>query len=114
MRNSILLSLALLAALLSSCSDDSTSPTDNGDVTFSRMIGSPGSDTNTRGVVVTSDGLRVVVGMFTGTLRVTGSSDSLVATDASDVFLTAFRADGTLAWKRVVRGSPEQDDGLNG
>ena len=104
MRNSVLLSLALLAALLSSCSDDSTSPTDTGDVTFSRMIGSPGSDTNTRGVVVTSDGLRVVVGMFTGTLRVTGSSDSLVATDASDVFLTAFRADGTLAWKRVIGG----------
>ena len=108
MRSPVLLSLALLAALLFSCSDDSTSPKDDSPATFSRMIGSAGESTNAKDVVVTSDGLRVVVGAFSGTLHVTGSSDSLVATGASDVFLTAFREDGTLAWSRGIGG-----DGLS-
>lgn len=106
MRNAALL-LALLPALaLTSCSDDASAPTEEGPTTFSRMIWSAGYQTSAADCVITSDGLRVVAGRFAGALHVTGSPDSMVATGGADIYLVAFKPDGSVAWKNHLGGGP--------
>lgn len=97
------IALVLIAlVLLSSCSDDSTTPQDeHPPARFSRLIGSYGEQTRIRDVVVMSDGSRVVAGSFRGVLHITGSPDSLIAATTDDFFLAAFRPDGSLAWRRA-------------
>lgn len=101
-----LVPLFIFAIAFAACSDDTSGPEPpDPDPRFSRLIGGT-SDDLAIDVVVTSDGLRVVAGHFSSdTLRVTGSAQFAVAAGSRDVFLSAFRADGSLAWMRGLGGS---------
>ncbi len=102
----LLLGVAIAVSSMSACGNDSTAPEDTGPPTFSRMIGGKAvDDTNGNGVVVTSDGLRVVVGTCNSELNVTGSSKTLDATGTSHVYFLGFKPDGSLAWSTLVPGS---------
>lgn len=94
-----------LVFLVGSCSDDPAAPSQEPTTRYSRLIGGP-DDNYATDVTVTTDGLRVVAGFFDDTLRVTGSAEMLIPTEESDdIFLTAFRDDGSLAWMKGLGGS---------
>jgi hypothetical protein len=101
----VLLVVGLALTLgVSACGDDPAAPEPAGDPSFSRMLGGLNVDENAN-ATVTSDGLRVVAGVFAGTLHITGAADSLVsAAGSSDISLTAFDADGKLVWKHRYGG----------
>ena len=95
----------VLVTLLASCSDDPSAPKQDPTSRYSRLIGG-GRDEYATDVTVTTDGLRVVAGAFDDTLRVSGSSQVLVSVEQTDdIFLTAFRDDGSLAWMKGLGGS---------
>jgi hypothetical protein len=98
--------LLVLVSLFSACSDDSTGPSEPEAQRFSRMMWSQGNTTTAADCVIASNGNRVVAGAFAGALHVEGSADSLVTTGGADIFLTAFRPDGSLAWKNHIGGGP--------
>jgi len=103
----VFLAVALLVPLtMVACGDDSTSPPAGAFTTsFARMMGSTPDDVTTAGgVVVLSDGSRLVVGRFSGELHVTGYPDSLSSGGTTRIFYTAFRPDGSRSMFNSVGG----------
>ena len=102
----LLLCVAFAMSPLAGCGSSSTAPQDTGPPTFSRLIGGNSTDaTLMYGVVATSDGLRVVTGLCSTTLRVSETPTALDATGTSQIYFLAFGQDGTLAWSTIVPGS---------
>ncbi|HKW13354.1 MAG TPA: hypothetical protein VJS69_02605 [Candidatus Krumholzibacteria bacterium] len=94
-RISILLLVAIVA-IVAGCSDDSSSPQNDGPASFGKMMGSHTHETVVTGAAVLSDGTRVACGDFDGFLHVTGSPDSIAAGGAARNFLAEFKPDGSL------------------
>ena len=89
---------------MAACSDDPAAPEEES-ASFSRMIGGVTNNDGLVDATVTSSGLRVVSGTFSGVIHATGSADSLVAPSNADLYVAAFESDGGLAWMRRYGGS---------
>ena len=107
MRKHILIFLLVAGALSTAtgCSDDSSSPTNDGPASFAQAMGSTNHQTVLAGIAVLSDGTRVVGGRFDGALQVTGSSDVIQAGGFERSFVAAFRPDGSLSKMGQIGGS---------
>lgn len=98
------LAISVLVLALASCSDDPSAPAEtNTPPGFVRLLGGTGAD-GAWDVVVTSAGLRVVVGSFQDRFNVTGTTEKLDALGGTDAFISAFNPDGTLAWQHALGG----------
>jgi hypothetical protein len=96
---------AFVISVVVGCGGDSASPENDGPEAFSRLMGSPPNhETDVTGVVVLSDGTRLVSGIFTEALHITGSPDSILAGGSDRNFLAGFKPDGSLAFMHQVAG----------
>ncbi|HKW13353.1 MAG TPA: hypothetical protein VJS69_02600 [Candidatus Krumholzibacteria bacterium] len=97
--------LFVTVAFAAGCSDDSSSPQNDGPASFAQSMGSTNHQTIVTGVAVLSDGTRMVSGRFDGALQVTGSTDVIQAGGFERSFVAAFRPDGSLARMGQIGGS---------
>ena len=95
--------LLLLPVFLAACGDDPASPPSDGAPRFAHVMGGPSQDV-TSDAVFASDGLRIVTGWYEGPFEVSEVEGSLSSINP-DIFVVAFRPDGSRAWWRRVGGN---------
>lgn len=83
----------------------------DGQVASLRQFGGIGDDLP-GGIAVAPDGGHALTGAFTGDAGLSPGEGEVSSAGASDIFLLAFAADGTLRWARSF-GGPEDDSGLS-